>query len=225
MGSTRFPGKTTEQLCGMPILSVLLMRLKCCKELDAVILGTSDHPRDAILTDLSNSLGIPSVTGPENDVLQRFLIVSSHYPSKYVVRVCADNPLTDPQEIDRLVRYIKTEDHDYAYNNRSESGLPGGVGAEAITTSLLSHISKETNMPYYREHVVLYAYENKDRFSVGYPVPPPHLNRPDIDLDVDYPEDLSFLNDVCSLLPNESAPFWKIPDIINVIDNNPSFKQ
>ena len=221
MGSTRFPGKSMALLYGRPLLAFLLERLKGAHQLSSIIVATTLDPKDDLIADQAKRMDVPCVRGPEEDVLGRFLLTSSQHPSHFVVRVCADNPLTDPVEVDNLVQFVRGGEYDYAYNNRVACGLPDGVGAEAVPREMLTYLDKIASTPKYREHVLLYLYEHSAEFRVGYPETPGRLRRPEFRLDVDYPDDLEFLSSLCDHLPREKAPLWSTAEVIAAIDQHP----
>ena len=68
-----------------------------------------------------------------------------------IVRVCGDNPLIAPEEIDRLIEFfekiLRTEnnidDQLYAFNFASKmgNGYPDGFGAEILPRILLERLA------------------------------------------------------------------------------------
>ena len=67
------------------------------------------------------------------------------------VRICGDNPLISPEEIDRLIKFFsktileeKNPDNLYAFNFASKLGNQylDGFGAEILSMSLLKKVSQ-----------------------------------------------------------------------------------
>ena len=48
---------------------------------------------------------IDSYRGCENNVLSRFVNISKNENADIIVRICADNPFIDHNEIDRLIKF------------------------------------------------------------------------------------------------------------------------
>lgn len=222
MGSQRFPGKSLMPLAGRPMLQMLLERLNGCTELDALVVATSVEKGDDPIAILADQMDVACVRGSESDVLARFVQASSENPSQAVVRICADNPLTDPALVDSLVGYFREQDGDYAYNNRSECGFPDGVGVEIIATKVLQQIADRAELVEHREHVTSYIFDHPDEFRISGMEAPSSLRRPEFRLDIDYPEDLEFLTQLCALLPEDSAPLWQTKQVIEVLDAQPA---
>ena len=225
MGSTRFPGKCLAAIDEWSLLGLLLARLTEARELDDVVVATGDGPSDDAIEIAAASAGMPCVRGPEDDVLARYALAAARHPSDLVVRVCADNPLTDPLQVDALVRFARDGGYDLAYNHRVESGLPDGVGAEAMTAATLRRLDELAIAPPHREHVTLYAYENPEAFRIA------RLDSTDNPvsstwrLDVDYPEDLEFIRALSRLLPEESAPLWTTEEIVAALEQHPELSR
>ena len=221
MGSTRLPGKSLAQLCGRSLLGLLLTRLQACRELDGIVVATTTGREDDAIEAEAYGMGLPCLRGPEEDVLARFALASRQHPAQLMVRVCADNPLTDPEQVDRLVRFAHRGGFDLAYNHRPECGIPDGVGAETLTLSTLEKLDRLAIKPEYREHVTLYVYDNRQEFHVGRLDATGGWARPEYRLDVDYPEDLEFVRELCQRLSCESAPLWTTAEIIATLDQHP----
>jgi spore coat polysaccharide biosynthesis protein SpsF len=217
MGSSRLPGKSLRPLIGRTVLGLLLERLKGARKLDAIVVATSDRAVDDPIVSLVGRYGLQSVRGSEGDVLDRFQQVVSEVPAQIVVRICADNPLTDPEQVDKLVDYLENGGYDYAYSNRPECGLPCGVGAEVISASALQLVHQKATAAQHREHVTLHVLDHPAMFKIGALVAPPALWCPEVRLDVDYEEDLYFLERICSLLRQTPEATWTTKEILELL--------
>lgn len=199
MGSSRFPGKMLAPLAGRPLLQWVLQRVQQANELDAVVLATSDLPRDQPLVDLARRLGVATFTGSETDVLGRFNAAASAHGADVVVRVCADNPFICPGEIDRLLRFFDTSRADYACNHldRRGSAYADGFGAEVLGAGLLARLAADAHEPRHREHVTLYLWDHAEHFDLRAVPAPAALAHPTLRFDVDRPEHLAELQALC----------------------------
>lgn len=219
MGSTRFPGKMTEELGGYPLLRWVLERTRRAASLDRVVLCTSDLSRDTVLADLARDYGIPAFRGAEEDVLGRFAAAAREHGAGTVVRVCADNPLIAPEAIDRLVAAYVAEGPDYAFNHVPMRGSewPDGLGAEVLGADLLARLARDATAPRHREHATSFILDNPDTFrilAVACPAAWRHRGDP-IRLDVDTPADLKALRSLCGGLefgatPDEILTRWRL---------------
>ena len=166
--------------------------------------------------------------GSERDVLGRFVQAWERYPAEAVVRICADNPLTDPEQIDSLVAFfletgLQETGCDYAYNNYCECGLPGGLGGEILSGSVLRFMDRHAARPEHREHVTSFLKDNRQNFRICMPPAPFAGDYPRVDLDVDYPEDRQFLEALCGVLRTDRRPYWSTQEIVEALRMRPEF--
>ncbi len=192
MGSTRFPGKMLARLGGIPLLEWVLSRLARANTLDQIVLATSHSENDNALADLAVRLGVQVYRGSESDVLARFVGAATLSNAVNVVRICADNPFIDPDEVDRLVNFFAQQQCDYACNHQDRlgSGYADGFGAEIFTAGTLKKIATMTKEPRHREHATLYLWDHPKEFNLAAIQAPAGLSFPELRFDVDTPEDL-----------------------------------
>lgn len=195
IGSTYFPGKTLVKLGDHPLLEWVLHRVRYARMIDVVVLVTTTLGRDDDLVALAHKSGVEVFRGSENDVLGRFAVAALQYGAEVVVRVCADNPFIDPDELDRLVYHFKNNACDYACNHQARLGnrYADGFGAEIFSNLLLQEICKSTANVRYREHATLYIWDHAENYCLS-AVPAPHqLAYPELRFGVDRPQDLVYL--------------------------------
>lgn len=214
MGSQRLPGKMLMDLCGHPVLHWVLARTGAAVEPDAVVLATTTSPGDAPLAALAAGLGVSCFRGSEADVLGRFAAAALAHEADTIVRVCADNPLIAPEEIDRLVRFYRAalaDGADPARLHASNCGgvmggeYPDGLGAEAFSSGLLRRLAETARTPQEREHVTAAILARPEEFDIRAAPSPPELVGSNVKLDVDTPEDLERLRRLCAALDSRSS--------------------
>lgn len=201
MGSARFPGKMLANLGGHSLLEWVLHRVSRSHLLDETVLATSTSVRDDALAELAAKVGIRTCRGDELDVLGRFVMAAKKSEATHVVRVCADNPFIDPDEIDRLVTFFQSTACDYACNHMDRLGsrYADGFGAEILSAALLQDISRIATDPKHREHVTLYLWEHAARYRMRAVPSPSSIAYPELRFDVDTPSDLAALEKLISV--------------------------
>ena len=215
MGSSRLPGKMMMDLAGEPLLNWVLSRVKKAKLTDSTILATSDRATDDPLVELAQQLNVPAFRGSETDVLGRFLEAASLSRADHVIRVCGDNPLIAPEEIDRLVEFFEKVlqagkniiDRLYAFNFASKmgNGYPDGFGAEILSRILLEKLANLDHELASREHVTKYIWDHPEQFMIRTFSAPKEIAYPSVKLDVDSQEDLNKMRSLCVGLNKESS--------------------
>lgn len=205
----------------LSLLELVLTRITKAKIPKKVILATSTRKRDDPLIPIAERCGVEIIRGSEDDVLGRFVQAYKAHPSDAIVRAAADNPLLDPEMIDKLITFFwENQPCDYASNLGPVSGHPDGVGVEMVSAETLLRLDKEAKDMRYREHVVTYLHKNRDYIS-KLQCAPPEFHRPGYRLDIDFFEDLIFVRELVKRLPRKKGPYWTTGDIIKALDKEP----
>jgi len=132
MGSKRLRGKSILPLAGKPLLSRFIERVKRSALLDKVVLATTDKQEDDCLCSLSGKLGIEVTRWhEENDLIARILRCAQRDKADTIVRLCADNPLIEAEEIDRIItHYLIATKRGVLFTNThnvKDNGYPDGL--------------------------------------------------------------------------------------------------
>lgn len=192
MGSTRLPGKVLLPLAGQPVLWHIVERLRRCRNLDAIVIATSDQPGDDDLVSFAAALGIPLVRGPEEDVLERFCLAAATQDADIVLRVTGDAPLVDPELIDAMIALLRRTGADYCTGEPGVAAIHEGFAP--FTRAALERLKREAGTdPVAREHVDSYIKLHPETFRICYvPIPEAHRIQ-GARVSVDTPADLAFL--------------------------------
>ncbi len=196
MGSERLLGKVMKTICGKPLIVHIIDRLKLCSRIDKIVLATSKGTKNDILEKTARKQGIEVLRGPEHNVLRRFYEVLRVYKPAHVVRVCADNPLIDPVEVDRVIAHHIRKKADYSFNHIPAMGnnYPDGVGAEVFKTSVLEDlVERKKTSRAEREHINEYIWNHLNQYHVETVKAPLEIAYPQYRLDVNTGEDLKFV--------------------------------
>jgi spore coat polysaccharide biosynthesis protein SpsF len=210
MGSTRLPGKTLMKLANHTLLGFLTERLSSSRTISKIVIATTIHHRDDVIVQEAQKLGVDFFRGSEDDVLARYSQAACANNADIVVRVTGDNPFTDPGSIDRVVDRL-LEGFDYAI----EEDLPVGTTGEALTVQALQFIDRVALTRRWREHVTLYARENRHMLRCAFIQARPGFARPDLSFTVDHPHEYEYVRDLCNRLP---CPNFSLQDLIALAD-------
>ena len=227
MSSTRLPGKSVMPLAGKPLVYRMVERLKLCKRIDQIVIATSDQPEDKVLIDLAKELNVSYFQGNLLDVRDRYLKAAEKFHADFIVRIPADNPMPDWNEIDKLVDYhLENNPRGFSSNlaqvNNSE--YLDGIGAEIFSTKLLQESVAKSNSDVVKEHVHrnFFDYSTQTPVDASWcpiasPKAPAELRRPDIILDVNAMDDYTKIKRIYDHLYPQN-PNFTTEDVINFID-------
>ena len=165
MGSSRLPGKVMMKLDDKnPIIYYVIEQLKHCNFVDEIVVATTVLKEDDVIENFVRKNNIKCFRGSEQDVLDRYYQCAKNYSLSAVVRITSDNPLVDPDIIDKIVTLFKTNDYDYVSNEQPPT-FPLGYAVEVFSFSALETAWKKAELPSEREHVTPYFYKNKEVFE------------------------------------------------------------
>lgn len=222
MRSTRLPGKVLKPILGRPMLALMIERLRRVRQVEEIVIATTDNPADEPIVELARQLAVRWFCGSEEDVLGRVLRAGQSVNADLLVETTGDCPLIDPGVIDQLIATFRSNPVDYCSNVLSRT-YPRGMDAQVFPLAILAEIATLTREPADREHVSLYIYEHPERFRLanlasGFP---PEIA--DLRLTVDTPEDLALVEQVYrELYP--SNPGFTLQDILALFERRPELR-
>lgn len=201
MGSGRLPGKVLKMIGDKPLLGHIIFRLEKLKNPAKVVVATSREDIDDQIEEFCMKHEVTCFRGSESNVLERYYLCAVKYGFDEIVRLTADNPFVDIEELDHLIGCFRLGVADYAH---SLSSLPYGVGAEIFTYKALEKDFRESSMPHHYEHVNEYIWENPDKFKIVILPVEGEKERPDIRLTVDTQEDYE---KACYIVANSTEQY------------------
>ena len=158
MISVRLPGKVMYELAGLPILDIIIERLKRARSSDIIILATGDKQENKPILDTAKRFGIGSFEGSESDVLLRFANAAKEFGLDAIVRVTADCPLVDPEIVDQMVEIFISGKYDYVTNVKPPT-WPDGLDISVFTREILERANREALLFSERQHVVIWMWK------------------------------------------------------------------
>jgi|CXWL01.1.fsa_nt_gi glutamate-1-semialdehyde 2,1-aminomutase len=192
MGSTRFPNKVMQPICGIPMIGLLLERLAKAKRIDQIVLATSEDQRNEPLATYVRELGYSVYQGSEDDVLDRYYQAAKEAKADTVVRITGDCPLIDPVLVDAVIAMFLDSGVDYA-SNVSPPTYPDGLDTEVFSYQVLESAWNQAKLTQQREHVTPFIRESGKFSQVNVSNAKDHSNER---WTVDEPEDFEVVRKV-----------------------------
>ena len=183
LDSSRLPEKALLPLGGRPLILRVMQALTFIP-CDARILAC---PEDSVsaFAPLAKEADFSIVAGPKDDVLERFCIAIKSCAAENVIRATGDNPFVFADAAAALEREAKELNSDYA----GFSNLPVGAGVEIVSSKALLKAAEDSVLPYEREHVCPYLYNNPQFFALHRPLAPLKWQESKLRITIDTPED------------------------------------
>jgi spore coat polysaccharide biosynthesis protein SpsF len=215
MNSERLPGKVMKPIRGVPMIGIMIKRLKNAGY--PVILATSVNPENDILSQYAKDQGIGIYRGSENNVLERFWFAAKENGADYIVRVTGDNPLVDGLFIRTTIESIQDFGQNTFFTTTKSKTFPIGTGFEYFSFCLLEKAYKNSDLTYFKEHVTPYMHQNVPGdikiLTISRDTSKLHYR-----LTVDTIEDFTLIK---TLIEKYNADNLTIDQIISVLDSNP----
>lgn len=163
MGSTRLPNKVMKKVVGKTMIELLLGRLSQSKEIDQIIIASSEDKKNDELEKFANKIGYECYRGSENDVLSRYYQAAKSVKADVIVRITGDCPLVDSALVDECIKQYKKSGVDYLSNTITPT-YPDGLDVEVLSFAALEKAQEEAKLDFDREHVTPFI-RNESKFT------------------------------------------------------------
>lgn len=165
MGSTRLPGKILMPIpleSDKCLLNYILDSLKKSSFKNDIYIATSLNANNDVLDDFCKTNSIKCYRGSEDNVLSRFIAISSLHNFDHIVRLTGDNPFIDENLLDKSISHHIKSGADYTFT----LGLPLGMNFEIIRAKALLELNNKDLNPVEREHVTMH-FKNSGQYTLN----------------------------------------------------------
>jgi spore coat polysaccharide biosynthesis protein SpsF len=214
--SSRLPNKALMKMLGRSTIEMVILRAKQVREVDDVILCTTERSLDDEIVNIAEKQGIKYFRGSLEDKLSRWHLAAKKHHIDFFATMDGDDLLCDPELIDVAVRQMERGGCDYV---RAPQGLICGSFTYCIKVSALEKAcsikdTQDTEMMWvYFEDTGLFKVSNLDvKDSIFF--------SDSIRLTLDYPEDFAFFTTIFEHFDclNNDVP---LREIVSFLNNHP----
>tara|TARA_B100000686_G_C16708947_1_gene927984 strand:+ start:671 stop:1456 length:786 start_codon:yes stop_codon:yes gene_type:complete len=222
---------TGKRLFGKPVqfidparkVTVLEQLVRCIKKVNSVsdiVLGISYGNENKIFEKIAKKNSIKFIYGKEYSPLERVIQCAKKAKATDVLRITSECPFPYYELIDKYWNMHKKTKADGTFLEN----IIDGCGFEIISLPSLIKSQKKSRAKRHLEDLTYYIRKNYKKFKINKFFGPKELNRKDLRLTVDYPEDLALCRKVYKKFINQ-APMFKIKSIVKFLDKNPALKK
>ncbi|WP_421781057.1 cytidylyltransferase domain-containing protein [Kiloniella litopenaei] len=213
--ATRLPNKSLLPLGGKPLVVFILDRLKEIKGEESVVLCTSDHNEDVILTQWAKESGVSFFQGNQGDKLHRYYETSKAFDHEAMLIIDGDDPFVSIDHAKQTIVALEETDADLVLFDNLPTGAMA-FGLKRATLQKYFEHNKEGStevwapilrtLPDLRE-LTLYEADSA-------------LTHTHARLTIDYEEDYRFCSAVIKTLESQNQDI-SYPNIISLLRNKP----
>lgn len=186
--SSRLPNKALLPILGKPTIEMVILRAKQVKNVDAVIVCTTERLIDNGIVQIAEKCGVLHYRGSLDDKLDRWLGAAKKFGIDSFVTMDGDDLLCDPELMEVGVEQLKLNDVDFI---EAPQGLICGSFTYGIRTTALEKVCsiKDTS-----DTEMMWVYfKDTGLFDVStLKVNDPVFYDPAIRMTLDYEEDFAF---------------------------------
>ncbi len=221
--SSRLYGKPMQTLDiekGITVLQYIISWLKTIPEIEGIVLGIAEGLANFNFIEMAKKNNVPYIIGDEKDVLGRLIQCGDRCQATDILRLTTESPFSYFEAI--ASGWNKHIEGNYDFS--CLDNVPTGCGFEIIKLDLLKLAHQKGEDRHRSEFCSLYIRENKEKLKIQYIQADPSLmNRTDLRLAIDYPEDLVLCRAIYTHF-KDLAPKIPVPKIISFLDQNPHLK-
>ena len=219
---SRLYGKPLQNLDvekGVRVIDNIIDGLNSLACIDSIVLGISEGEENEVFKTVANEKGIEYIVGNQIDVLHRLIMCAEKANGTDVFRVTSESPFLYYNPVNQLWKQHCSQNNDATFYD----DIIDGCGFEFIRLSALQKSHLKGDVKHRSELCTLYIREHLNDFKVEKIKAPDHLNRKDLRLTVDNPEDLVICRKIYNEFKNQ-APQISLEDIIDYLDQHPDLK-
>jgi spore coat polysaccharide biosynthesis protein SpsF len=201
------------------VLDQLISLLRTENSIADIVLGVSEGTTNEVFHEVAAASGVRSIQGDERDVLHRLILCAEAGGGTDVFRVTTESPFPYFEMIAEAWRRHVDKGNDVTVID----GVPEGTHFEIYTLDALRRSHERGDSRHRSELCSLYVREHREEFQLEVVPVPAQVQRLDLRLTVDYPEDLVLCRRIYQRLASY-APRIPLVKIIEVLDADPALR-
>lgn len=222
IAGSRLYGKPLQLLDierGVSVLDHMIALARTEPSIAEVVLGVAEGAGNEAFVEVARRLGLKCIRGSEKDVLHRLILCGEAGGATDVFRVTTESPYFYYDMIAEVWKRHVDNGNDVTVID----GLPEGSHFEIYSLDALRRSHERGDSRHRSELCSLYVREHREEFRVEVLPIPPSLERMDLRLTIDYPEDLVLCRAVYEKF-RALAPRIPLEDIVAFLDGSPALR-
>ncbi len=202
------------------VIEHIVALLRTAPEIAEIVLAVAHGPENEPFHRIADHAGVVSIRGDERDVLERLILAGRAAGATDAFRITTESPFPYLDPLPEVWRRHQAHENDVT----AIDGVPEGSHFEVYRLDALERSHDRGDERHRSEMCSLYVREHRDEFRVEIVSVPAEVQRLDLRLTIDYPEDLVLCRHVYARLRHQ-APRLDLVDIIRVLDQDEGLRQ
>ena len=217
---SRLYGKPLQNLIDeTTILDQIVGAIRLCPAINDIVLGISEGSANLPFVEKAREYGVGHIIGDQKDVLMRLIQCGRAGNATDVFRVTTECPWFAYDMLTPLWERHVRNGNDITVCDR----LPEGLLFEIYTLAALERSHERGSAIDRSEFCSNYARKHAGEFRIEVVLPPAELQRMDLRVTVDYPEDLIVCREIAKAC-RASMPHVALADIVAFLDSRPDLR-
>lgn len=201
------------------ILDQIIESLKRMPMIDEIVLGISEGTANLTFIEVAHAHAVSYVLGDPNDVLMRLIQCGRAGAATDVFRVTTECPWFAYRMLPAVWAHHVASGNDISVSDR----LPEGLNFEIYSLAALERAHRLGNALDRSEYCSNYPRAHPEDFKATVFFPPKQLQRVDLRVTVDYPEDLIVAREITRHCAS-AMPLVSVRDIVSCLDANDAIR-
>lgn len=217
---SRLYGKPLQKILeNVTILDQIITAIKKFHVVNEIVLGISEGVDNMVFVDVARAHGVSYIFGDPRDVLMRLIQCGLAGKATDVFRVTTECPWFAYDLIEPLWKRHVERGNEITVCDR----LPEGLHFEIYTLDALEKSHEKGSSKDRSEFCSNYPRTHPKEFKIDVVLPPEKLQRMDLRVTVDYPEDLILCREIAKAHLTD-MPLVAVGQIIRFLDSRPDLK-
>ncbi len=159
-----FQNRSFQMIQGIPVISYIIRRVKARDDIN-MILAVSDRTEDDIFAEIAKSENVKIHRGAYDNVLERLCGAAKECGAENFVRIFANYPLLDLEQMKELYEEHIEGNYDYSYNEHQQGAL-WGTGCEVFRTAFLNSLDQQKLRKGQKESIGFYIRQSGEHAHI-----------------------------------------------------------
>ncbi len=228
LSSSRLPAKQFKLIGGKTILQWIIDNLRCCKELDEIVIATVAEAANEPLRTFAAQEGLACFwyQGEVDHVTTRLRKAAEEYAADICLLISADCPLLYGPAVDQLIAQMRTQpEADHLAILPDAKGQPPALEGVLVARKKAWQLADDlAERPELKEHQFPLIWMRPELFSAHSCHLAENLYAPAHRFSVDTRADLEFMNSLYDRLTEQNRPF-DLPEALHLMQNEPELAE